>query len=176
MSGATTSTVSLPEALAAIVAVSHRFGLNPEFSAAGGGSSSAKADGVLYVKPSGVPLATLTAEALIGLEMQPLLDLLDAPERPGSSGGTDEVMEVAVRARVEPDDGGRPSVDLLLHALLPHRYVLHTHPTTGHHGQRTDLQQRRSRGRRRAVRRRGALDPIQESGAAPGAMHSRCVA
>jgi rhamnose utilization protein RhaD (predicted bifunctional aldolase and dehydrogenase)/NAD(P)-dependent dehydrogenase (short-subunit alcohol dehydrogenase family) len=119
---------TLPQALAAIVELSHRFGLDPEFSRAGGGNSSAKAEGVMYIKPSGAPLAELTAEALIGLELRPLLELLDAPEPPDSPGGTDEVMRVATASRVGLDDGRRPSVEFLFHALLPQRYVLHTHP------------------------------------------------
>jgi rhamnose utilization protein RhaD (predicted bifunctional aldolase and dehydrogenase)/NAD(P)-dependent dehydrogenase (short-subunit alcohol dehydrogenase family) len=116
--------------LNAIVELSRRVGADPEFSRAGGGNSSAKANGVLYIKPSGAPLAELTADALIGLELRPLLELLDAPERAESWGGTDEVMQVAVASRVGPDDGRRPSVELLFHALLPERYVLHTHPIT----------------------------------------------
>ena len=119
---------TLAQALAAVVDLSHRFGLDPEFSRAGGGNSSAKAEGVMYIKPSGAPLAELTAEALMGLELRPLLELLDAPEPPDSPGGTDEVMGVAIASRVGPGDGRRPSVEFLFHALLPQRYVLHTHP------------------------------------------------
>jgi rhamnose utilization protein RhaD (predicted bifunctional aldolase and dehydrogenase)/NAD(P)-dependent dehydrogenase (short-subunit alcohol dehydrogenase family) len=120
-------TTDVPPTLDAIVELSRRFGADPEFSRAGGGNSSAKASGVLYIKPSGAPLAELTADALIGLELRPLLD---AFERAESGGGTDEVMQVAVASRVGPDDGRRPSVELLFHALLPQRYVLHTHPIT----------------------------------------------
>jgi rhamnose utilization protein RhaD (predicted bifunctional aldolase and dehydrogenase)/NAD(P)-dependent dehydrogenase (short-subunit alcohol dehydrogenase family) len=125
---ADSSSPALSEALRAVVELSRRFGLDPEFSRAGGGNSSAKADGVLYIKPSGTPLTELTVEALVGLELRPLIELLEAPEQPGSAGGTDEVMRVAVASRVGPDDGRRPSVELLFHALLPQRYVLHTHP------------------------------------------------
>ncbi len=121
---------TLSEALEAVAELSRRFGVDPEFTRAGGGNSSAKMDGVLYIKPSGAPLAELTPKALIPLEMRPLLELLDAPEERASSGGTDEVMHVAVGARVGPDDGRRPSVELLFHALLPQRFVLHTHPIT----------------------------------------------
>ncbi len=42
-----------------------------------------KVDGVLHIKPSGVPLLTLTAADLVPLRLQPLLDALvsDAPSR-----------------------------------------------------------------------------------------------
>jgi rhamnose utilization protein RhaD (predicted bifunctional aldolase and dehydrogenase)/NAD(P)-dependent dehydrogenase (short-subunit alcohol dehydrogenase family) len=128
MSAGTVADTTISKTLGAIVEVSRRFGADPEFSRAGGGNSSAKAEGVMYIKPSGSPLATLTQETLIGLRIQPLLDLLDTPEPPGSVGGTDEVMAVAAASRVGLDDGRRPSMELLFHALLPQTYVLHTHP------------------------------------------------
>ena len=113
-----------------VVALSHKLGQDPEFARGGGGNSSVKADGILYIKPSGTSLATLTPESLVALDMKPLLDLLEqSPERP-VAGGTDEVFAVAVTARVGPADDRRPSVELLFHAILPQRYVLHTHPST----------------------------------------------
>ena len=113
-----------------VVALSHRFGEDPEFSRGGGGNSSVKADGVLYIKPSGTSLAALTCESLIALDIGPLLQLLDAPPAAPVTGGTDEVFEVALAARVGAPDERRPSVEILFHALLPERFVLHTHPTT----------------------------------------------
>jgi rhamnose utilization protein RhaD (predicted bifunctional aldolase and dehydrogenase)/NAD(P)-dependent dehydrogenase (short-subunit alcohol dehydrogenase family) len=113
-----------------LVALSRRFGEDPEFARGGGGNSSVKADGILYIKPSGTSLAALTPESVIALDVRPLLELLDAaPERP-VVGGTDEVMRVALGARVGVPDDRRPSVECLFHALLPERFVLHTHPTT----------------------------------------------
>ena len=69
--------------LAEMVELSRRFGGDPEFVRAGGGNCSAKADGVLYIKPSGVSLATLTEESLIALAIEPLLELFfgDARDR-----------------------------------------------------------------------------------------------
>ena len=113
-----------------LVALSRRFGEDPEFTRGGGGNSSVKADGILYIKPSGTSLAALTAESVIALDVRPLMELLDSvPERP-VAGGTDEVMRVALDARVGERDDRRPSVECLFHALLPERFVLHTHPTT----------------------------------------------
>ena len=113
-----------------VVALSHRFGDDPEFARGGGGNSSVKADGVLYIKPSGTSLATLTPESLIALEIEPLLGLLDQPPQGPVAGGTDEVLQAALAARVGEPDDRRPSVELLFHALLPQRFVLHTHPST----------------------------------------------
>jgi rhamnose utilization protein RhaD (predicted bifunctional aldolase and dehydrogenase)/NAD(P)-dependent dehydrogenase (short-subunit alcohol dehydrogenase family) len=110
-----------------LIALAQRFGKDPEFSRGGGGNASAKADGVLWIKPSGVPLATLEAEDLVPLDLARLEAMLDAPETPRVQ-GEDPVMRAAEAARVGPAGGRRPSVEILFHALLPERYVLHTHP------------------------------------------------
>ncbi len=111
-----------------VARLSRQFGADPEYTRGGGGNSSAKLDGVLYIKASGQSLAGVTGDALMPLRMEPLLDLLmggDAPALPG----TDEIMRVALGARVDPSDDRRPSVECLFHALLPEPIVLHTHPT-----------------------------------------------
>ncbi len=131
------STQSTPKArstatdlLNEVVGLSRRFGANAEFARGGGGNSSVKIDGVLYIKPSGTSLLELTPESLIGLNIEPLLELLDRSPGRAVAGGTDEVFEVAVAARVGVPDDRRPSVECLFHALFPERFVLHTHPTT----------------------------------------------
>jgi rhamnose utilization protein RhaD (predicted bifunctional aldolase and dehydrogenase)/NAD(P)-dependent dehydrogenase (short-subunit alcohol dehydrogenase family) len=110
-----------------LLAISHLFGRDPEFARAGGGNSSVKVDGVLYIKPSGSPLAELTAESVIGLRLDPLLRYLD--EAPDGDGGSEAVFRIAAEARVGSIDARRPSVELLFHALLPEPLVIHTHPT-----------------------------------------------
>ena len=113
-----------------LVALSRRFGADPEFARGGGGNSSVKVDGVLYIKASGTSLAALTPESVIALDMAPLMELLNASPERKVAGGTDEVMEVAIGARIGTQDDRRPSVELLFHSLLPEAFVLHTHPTT----------------------------------------------
>ncbi|HET7701885.1 MAG TPA: class II aldolase/adducin family protein [Candidatus Limnocylindrales bacterium] len=116
--------------LTEMVALANRFGADPAFVRAGGGNASAKADGTLAIKPSGVSLATLTVEALIELSLEPLLDVLESAVATEYAAGSDEVLQVAEAARRSAADGRRPSVELLFHALLPEPIVLHTHPTT----------------------------------------------
>ncbi|HEY5496032.1 MAG TPA: SDR family NAD(P)-dependent oxidoreductase, partial [Candidatus Limnocylindrales bacterium] len=126
-------------ALDELIEVARRFGRDPEFSRGGGGNASAKEDGVLYIKPSGVALATLTAGDLVPLDMAPLLALLHSgdaaaddaaadAEREAAGAGGDPVMRTAMAARLADAGGRRPSVELLFHAFLPERFVLHTHP------------------------------------------------
>ncbi|MCA0295830.1 MAG: SDR family NAD(P)-dependent oxidoreductase [Actinobacteria bacterium] len=133
-----------------LIQVANAFGADPEYSRAGGGNASVKVDGVLRIKPSGVPLATLTADDLVGLRLDVLLEALasDEPvdEEPtaasadvgegvltrGASAarGTDgdPVVAAATKALVDAPGGRRPSVEILFHALIPDTLVLHTHP------------------------------------------------
>jgi rhamnose utilization protein RhaD (predicted bifunctional aldolase and dehydrogenase)/NAD(P)-dependent dehydrogenase (short-subunit alcohol dehydrogenase family) len=113
-------------ALGRLVALAQMFGRDPEFSRGGGGNASVKAGGVLWIKPSGVPLATLEAEDLVPLDRARLLAFLEQP--PVDEPGDDPVIQAAAWARLGPDDGRRPSVELLFHALLDERMILHTHP------------------------------------------------
>jgi rhamnose utilization protein RhaD (predicted bifunctional aldolase and dehydrogenase)/NAD(P)-dependent dehydrogenase (short-subunit alcohol dehydrogenase family) len=113
-----------------LMALSRRFGEDPEFARGGGGNSSVKIDGILYIKPSGTSLSTLTPDSVIALNVAHLLAFLEESGSRPIAGGSDEVMRVAQGARIGPADDRRPSVELLFHALLPERFVLHTHPTT----------------------------------------------
>jgi len=112
-----------------VVRLSRRFGLDAEYTRGGGGNSSGKEAGVMYIKPSGLSLAALSPDSLMPLRMEPLLELLDEGADAPATPGTDEIMRVAIRARVQADDDRRPSVECLFHALVPDPIVLHTHPT-----------------------------------------------
>ena len=116
----------------AVVELSQRFGRDPEYSRGGGGNSSLKAGGVVYIKPSGVPLATLEAEDLVPLATGPLLELLlhggSEAEEARLPDAPDPVMRAAARVRLADARGRRPSVELMFHSLIPERFVLHTHP------------------------------------------------
>ncbi len=107
-----------------LISVANTFGADPEYSRAGGGNASVKLDGVLHIKPSGVPLATLTAEDLVGLRLDVLLEALHSDEPVEG----DPVMAAAAKALVNAPGGRRPSVEILFHALIPDALVLHTHP------------------------------------------------
>ena len=108
--------------------LSRRFGEDAEYSRAGGGNSSVKHDGTLYIKPSGVSLASITAESLMPLAMEPLLALVETTRE--AEAGSDPVMRVAMAARLRDEGTRRPSVECVFHALISRRFVIHTHPTT----------------------------------------------
>ena len=108
--------------------LSRRFGEDPEYARAGGGNSSVKDDRTLFIKPSGVALASITPRSLMPLALAPLLALLEAGDEVAP--GSDPVMRVAMAARLRDEGSLRPSVECVFHALIPRRYVIHTHPTT----------------------------------------------
>jgi len=111
-----------------LISVANTFGADPEYSRAGGGNASVKLDGVLHIKPSGVPLATLTAADLVGLRLDVLLDALHSDEASDAAVEGDPVQAAAAKALVNAPGGRRPSVEILFHALIPDALVLHTHP------------------------------------------------
>lgn len=113
--------------LAELAGLSNEFGMNPAFVRAGGGNSSVKSEGVLWIKPSGVSMANLEPGDFVPLDLDALRAAFDEPDPDPSLG--DPINQIAVRTRL--DDGPRrPSVELLFHALIPETYVLHTHPIT----------------------------------------------
>ncbi|QWW19454.1 class II aldolase [Schaalia sp. 19OD2882] len=116
----------MSDLIAQIIRLANEIGGNTEFSRAGGGNASVKIDGVLHIKPSGVPLATLEAEDLVPLRINVLLDAL----RSDDPVGKDPVRVAAEKAQVRDVNGRRPSVEILFHALIPDALVLHLHPLT----------------------------------------------
>ena len=110
-------------------ALSRRVGSDPEFSRGGGGNVSVKTDGVIYIKPSGVALGSLSDGDLMPLDMQPLARLLEEGSDDAGVPGSEAVMSVAMAARLRPSGEQRPSVEVLFHVLIPRQFVLHTHPT-----------------------------------------------
>lgn len=116
------------DVLQQLTTFSNRFGANPELVLAGGGNTSAKKDGILYVKGSGTALSTITAQDFVQLDLPQVLRLF-ANTYPAE----DDAREAAVladlmAARLPGQAKKRPSVETPLHALFPQTYVLHLHP------------------------------------------------
>lgn len=111
----------IPDAgLEVLRAVSARLGADPALVQAGGGNTSCKSGGVLWVKASGRWLArALDEPVFVPLD----LALLQTAIADGDEGATARAVLPAAGCA-----GLRPSIETLLHALLPHRVVLHVHP------------------------------------------------
>src|SRR5262245_13416564 len=126
----TSGEAGVSEELALRVYTSRLIGSDPGLVLHGGGNTSFKARAVnlfgeevdvLHVKGSGWDLAAIEPAGLPALELAPLLRLrvLDALD--------DEVMMASLRAALLDPRAPNPSVETLLHAFLPHRFIDHTH-------------------------------------------------
>ena len=118
------------EALALRVYTSRLIGADPELVLHGGGNTSVKAQArdlfgrtvdVLHVKGSGWDLAAIEPAGLPALRLEPLLALraLDAL--------SDEDMVAEQRRALLDPTAPTPSIETLLHAFLPARFVDHSH-------------------------------------------------
>jgi rhamnose utilization protein RhaD (predicted bifunctional aldolase and dehydrogenase)/NAD(P)-dependent dehydrogenase (short-subunit alcohol dehydrogenase family) len=118
--------------LALRVYSSRLIGADPDLVMHGGGNTSVKLrrpdlfgkpQEVLHVKGSGWDLDTLLAPGLPGVRMEPLMALRTLDRL------SDEEMVNVQRAALLDSTAPNPSVETLLHAYLPHRFVDHTHAT-----------------------------------------------
>jgi rhamnose utilization protein RhaD (predicted bifunctional aldolase and dehydrogenase) len=111
--------------LEACVYVSRLLGAETALVLYGGGNTSVKLNAqsgpVLYVKGSGSDLAQVQARDFTPVRLDAVRRLIDTAEL-----SNDELAQAVVR-HVIGESAPRPSIETLLHACLPHRFVLHTH-------------------------------------------------
>jgi rhamnose utilization protein RhaD (predicted bifunctional aldolase and dehydrogenase) len=91
----------------------------------GGGNTSVKStvDGedILYVKGSGWDLATIEKEGFAPVKLQPLIEMAKLDNL------TDTDMVAQQREAMIDDTAPNPSIEAILHAIIPFKYVDHTH-------------------------------------------------
>jgi rhamnose utilization protein RhaD (predicted bifunctional aldolase and dehydrogenase)/NAD(P)-dependent dehydrogenase (short-subunit alcohol dehydrogenase family) len=118
------------EDIALRVYTSRLIGANPALVLHGGGNTSVKATGqtltgeetsLLYVKGSGWDLDTLEPAGLPGVRLDPLLKLRPLDRL------SDEEMVNQHRINLLDASAPNPSVETLLHAFLPHKFIDHSH-------------------------------------------------
>ncbi len=113
--------------LQTIIDLSRSYGSNPDYVLAGGGNTSLKHDGTLYVKASGYPLATIGEEGFVKMSMDSLNAIWSKNYPDEVKAREAEVLADMMAARLEGETA-RPSVEALLHSLIKGKYVVHTHP------------------------------------------------
>jgi rhamnose utilization protein RhaD (predicted bifunctional aldolase and dehydrogenase)/NAD(P)-dependent dehydrogenase (short-subunit alcohol dehydrogenase family) len=112
-----------------IVKLSRYYGSDPTIVLAGGGNTSCKVGNRLYVKASGTSLATMEPEGFVVMDREQL-DALAGATLDDDPDTREAQFKAAVEAaRCEPEKGQRPSVEVLLHHLLPGTFVVHSHAT-----------------------------------------------
>jgi rhamnose utilization protein RhaD (predicted bifunctional aldolase and dehydrogenase)/NAD(P)-dependent dehydrogenase (short-subunit alcohol dehydrogenase family) len=109
---------------------SRLLGADPELVLHGGGNTSLKIrepnlfgeeEEILYIKGSGSDLASIDESGFAPLRMPPLLRLAQLDTL------SDAAMVNALRCALTNASAPTPSVETLLHAILPFPYVDHTH-------------------------------------------------
>lgn len=109
---------------------SRLLGQNPDLVLHGGGNTSVKtvitdflgdATDVVYVKGSGWDLGNIEPEGFPACRLGPLRRLCEVPTM------TDEQMTAQLRNQLIDPNSPAPSVETLLHAFLPAKFVDHTH-------------------------------------------------
>lgn len=117
----------MKEKLAALAAMSNKYGADPNYVLAGGGNTSYKSADRLWVKGSGTALATIKPEDFVVLERAKLAQMWTAVYPEEEAAREAAVLADMMAARVEGETR-RPSVETLLHDLFPQPYILHVHP------------------------------------------------
>jgi len=107
------------------VYTSNLLGQSDELVLHGGGNTSVKSvvDGedILYVKGSGWDLLSIKAEGFSPVKMKTLLDMAELKEL------SDTEMVSGQRSAMIDSSAPNPSVEAILHAIIPFKFVDHTH-------------------------------------------------
>ena len=126
-----------------LVGLSRYYGQDEEFVIGGGGNTSVKIGNRLYVKSSGRALVNIDASGFIEMDRTALTAILQGPLESDPVQREEEFKRQIKAARVAGEQlklvfqsyrvhGGdpiRPSVESVLHNILPATFVVHTHPT-----------------------------------------------
>jgi rhamnose utilization protein RhaD (predicted bifunctional aldolase and dehydrogenase) len=112
--------------LKTITELSHEFG-SDDFVKGGGGNTSCKNAGTLWVKPSGTTLGGLKPETFVAMNREKI-NALYAVETPAEKSAREELVKNVMADAVMPGSTGRPSVEAPLHNVFDATFVVHTHP------------------------------------------------
>lgn len=123
----------IPEDLAIRTYTTRILGQDPKLVLHGGGNTSVKTrmtdalgreHDVLCVKGSGWDMGTIEAAGLPAVELEPLAELARLPSL------SDEDLVASQRRMLLDPHAPNPSIEAVLHAIIPHRHVDHTHANT----------------------------------------------
>jgi rhamnose utilization protein RhaD (predicted bifunctional aldolase and dehydrogenase) len=114
--------------LEALTEISRYYGKNPDFVLAGGGNTSWKDEDTLYVKGSGVSLAEAVPESFVKMDRRALAMIWEKQYPESSDERESAVLADLMAARKPGEEKKRPSVETLLHDILPFAFVVHLHP------------------------------------------------
>ena len=107
--------------LAMRVYTSQLLGQSKDLVLHGGGNTSVKIDGILYVKGSGWNLDTIEKGGFSPVDLNVLIEMASREAL------TDTQMVKEQREAMSDQSFPNPSIEAILHAIIPFDYVDHTH-------------------------------------------------
>lgn len=110
-----------------LVEVSRRYGSDARYVLLGGGNTSYKIDDVMYVKASGHAMSTIGNEGFVAMSLSKLRAIWDKTYPKQVDEREKVVLQDMMDSRCE-GESARPSVEALLHSLIPFTYMVHLHP------------------------------------------------
>jgi rhamnose utilization protein RhaD (predicted bifunctional aldolase and dehydrogenase) len=114
--------------LTELITLSRYYGANPDYVVAGGGNTSLKDGSILFIKGSGTTLSDISADGFVRMDRGKLARIWEKtyPQNPDEREAA--VLADMMAAKMPGEDQKRPSVETLLHDILPFTLVIHTHP------------------------------------------------
>jgi rhamnose utilization protein RhaD (predicted bifunctional aldolase and dehydrogenase) len=111
-----------------LMELSRFYGGKPEYVLAGGGNSSWKDGDDLYVKRSGVSMAEASADSFVKMDRKALARIWEKQYPEAGPERESAVLADIMAARRPGEEGKRPSVETLLHDMMPFAFIMHLHP------------------------------------------------
>lgn len=117
------------KAIQDLIEISRYYGSQKDFTLAGGGNTSYKNEKFIWIKASGLALATINKEGFVKLVRNKLDKTALKEYNKDPHIREAEVKEDLLAAKADPADPKRPSVETSLHNLINYSFVVHLHPT-----------------------------------------------
>jgi rhamnose utilization protein RhaD (predicted bifunctional aldolase and dehydrogenase) len=114
--------------LETLAEISCYYGKNSDYVLAGGGNTSWKDEETLYIKGSGMSLADVVPDSFVRMDRKALAEIWNKNYPESSVERESAVLADMMAARKSGEEQKRPSVETLLHDLMPFAYVVHLHP------------------------------------------------
>ena len=111
-----------------LIEISRFYGKNPDYVLAGGGNTSWKDGRTLYIKGSGMSLSEVDSNSFVGMERDALAHIWEKEYPESSAERESAVLADMMAARKSGEETKRPSVETLLHDIMPFDFVVHLHP------------------------------------------------
>jgi rhamnose utilization protein RhaD (predicted bifunctional aldolase and dehydrogenase) len=111
-----------------LVEISRYYGKNADYVLAGGGNTSWKDGDTLYVKASGFSLADASPASFAKMDRAALGRIWEKTYPEASAERESAVLSDLMSARKTDAESMRPSVETLLHDIIPFDFVVHLHP------------------------------------------------